>query len=93
MNAEDEIFELKRRLLKNGISMEQVAKLRAEGELILTEFASMTLAHLAVSTRNAIGESDLSEADKEALREQIVAIDANGFVRHAYEQREAEIDE
>jgi hypothetical protein len=92
MSAEDEIFELKRHLLKNGISAEQVAKLRAEGELILTEFASMTVAHFAISTRNAIQGSDLADGDKHTLTEQIVAIDADGFVRQAYEQSEAEIE-
>ena len=79
MKAEDEIFELKRRLLKNGISMEQVAALRAEGELVLTEFASMTVEHFAISTRNVIQESDLCEADKHALTEQIVAIGSVQF--------------
>ncbi len=92
MNAEDEIFDLKRRLLKNGISTEQMAKLLAEGELILTEFASMTVAHFAISIRNAIQGSELSEADKHNLTEQIAATDADGFIRQAYEQSEAETE-
>lgn len=80
MSAEDEIFELKRRLLKNGISMEQVAALKADGELILTEFASMTVAHFAVSTRNIIQGSDLSEAQKHDLTENILALSQDDYI-------------
>jgi len=89
MSAEDEIFELKRRLLKNGISLEQILKLRAEGELILTEFASMTVAHFAISTRNAIQGSDLADGDKHTLTEQIVAIDAGAYLNKRHAEIEA----
>ena len=89
MRGEDEIFELKRRLLENGIAMEQMSKMRAEGELILTEFASMTYEHFAISTRNVIQGSELSEADKDALTELIVAIDTDDFIEKQFAEMAA----
>jgi len=53
---------------------------------------AMTVAHFAISTRNAIQGSDLADGDKHALTEQIAAIDADGFIRQAYEQKEEEIE-
>ena len=89
MRGEDEIFELKRRLLENGIAMEQMSKMRAEGELILTEFASMTYEHFAISTRNVIQGSELSEADKDALTELIVAIDTEAYIEKQFAEMAA----
>jgi DNA-binding transcriptional MerR regulator len=77
-NEEKRSLELQK--LRDDVARGQLELMKASDEVMPIEFVSRVLAHQAISFRQVIQNSDLTDDQKETLTNAVLAIDMDAFI-------------
>ncbi len=83
-NEEKRALELQK--LRDEVARGQLELAKAMDEVLPVEFVRRVLAHWAISGRNIIQGSDLTEAQKEGIISAVLAIDTEGFIHEMFKE-------
>ena len=72
--------------LRDAVALGQLELAKAMDEVMPVEFVRRVLAHWAISSRNIIQGSDLTEAQAEAITSAVLAIDTEGFIHEMFKE-------
>lgn len=87
----EEIAALKLRNLKQKVELDDIKILKLAGDLVPIEWAKQLVAHLAISARNVVQESDITPEQKLKITERLEKIDFENFLSQLRNQAEEDV--